>query len=268
MPEMQTFPQHGIRPVLADLADQLARARAEARVLDAGPWRAKIASVEEAYRIQSQLATRAGNAVRGWKVTALNIEQQRGYLTDRPVAGALLSPFVHMAPSVLSAAQFVVPLLECEVAFLLDADLPPRDQDYTRGEIEAAVDAVVPAMEIADSRWPANAPDLLKLADSMGNGAFIAGTPVRDWRNLDLGNLAVTLTHDGSVAERGSSERILGDPLLAVVALANAQPLPAGGLKRGQFVTTGTCTTPIPPKSGTYVGEFGALGTLRLDFVP
>jgi 2-keto-4-pentenoate hydratase len=268
MPDKQTFPQHGSQPVYTDLADELARVRAEARVLEAGPWRAMITSVEEAYRIQSQLAARAGNAVRGWKVTALNIEQQRGYLTDRPVAGALLSPFVHAAPSVLSAAQFVVPLLECEVAFLLGADLPPRDQDYTRGEIEAAVEAVVPAMEIADSRWPANAPDLLKLADSMGNGAFIAGTPVRDWRRLDLDNLAVTLTHDGAVVERGSSTRILGNPLLAVIALANAQPLPAGGLKRGQIVTTGTCTTPIPPKRGVYVGEFGALGTLRLDIVP
>jgi 2-keto-4-pentenoate hydratase len=146
----------------------------------------------------SRNSRRAGNAVRGWKVTALSIEQQRGYLTGRPVAGALLSPFVHTAPSVFSAAQFVVPLLECEVAFLLGADLPPREQDYTRREIEAAVEAVVPAMEIADSRWPANAPDLLKLADSMGNGAFIAGTPVRDWRKLDLDNLAVSLTHDGA----------------------------------------------------------------------
>jgi 2-keto-4-pentenoate hydratase len=102
----------------------------------------------------------------------------------------------------------------------------------------------------------------------MGNGAFISGTPVRDWRKLDLDNLAVTLTHDGDVVERGSSARILGNPLLAVVALANAQPLPADGLKRGQIVTTGTCTTPIPPKRGVYVGEFGALGTLRLDIVP
>jgi 2-keto-4-pentenoate hydratase len=44
--------------------------------------------------------------------------------------------------------------------------------------------------------------------------------------------------------------------------------LPADGLKRGQIVTTGTCTTPIPPKRGVYVGEFGALGTLRLDIIP
>jgi 2-keto-4-pentenoate hydratase len=251
----------------ADLADELARARAEVRVLETGPWRASVTNVAEAYRIQSQLAGRAGNTVRGWKVTALAIEQQRSFLTDRPVAAALLSPFVHMAPAVLSAAQFIVPLLECEVAFLLGADLPPRQQPYTRSEIEAAVEAVVPAIEVADSRCPADAPNLLKLADSMGNGAFITGAPVRDWRKLDLENIDVTLTHDGSVTERGSSARILGNPLLAVIALANAQPLPAGGLKRGQIVTTGTCITPIPPKPGAYVGEFGALGTLELSFV-
>jgi 2-keto-4-pentenoate hydratase len=250
----------------ADLVDKLARARSEARVLDAGPWRTSVTNVEEAYRIQSQLAGRPGNIVRGWKVTALAPEQQRNFLTDRPVAAALLSPFVHTAPATLSAAQFIAPLLECEVAFILGADLPARTQPYTRGDIEAAIEAAVPAIEIADSRCPADAPNLLKLADFMGNGAFITDAPVRDWRKLDLENLPVTLMHDGSVAERGNSSRILGNPLLAVIALANAQPLPAGGLKRGQIVTTGSCITPIPPKPGTYVAEFGALGTLRLNW--
>jgi 2-keto-4-pentenoate hydratase len=250
----------------ADLAEELARARAEARVVDAGPWLGSVTNVEEAYRIQSQLAARPGNAVPAWKVTALAPEQQRGFLTDRPVAAPLLSPFVHTGATTLLSAQFIVPLLECEVAFVLGADLPPRAQPYTRGEIEAAIEAVVPAIEIADSRCPADAPNLLKLADFMGNGAFISGAPVRDWRKLDLENLTVTLTHDGSVTERGNSSRILGNPLLAVIALANAQPLPAGGLKRGQIVTTGSCITPIPPKPGAYVGEFGALGTLQLNW--
>jgi 2-keto-4-pentenoate hydratase len=250
-----------------NLADELARARSEAHVLDAGPWLASVPDIDEAYRIQSQLAGRPGNIVRGWKVTALAPEQQRGFLTNRPVAAALLSPFVHTAPATLSAAQFIVPLLECEVAFVLGADLPPRTKPYTRDEIEAAIEAVVPAVEIADSRCPANAPDLLKLADSMGNGAFLSAAPVHDWRKLELENLPVTLTHDGSVTERGSSARILGNPLLAVIALANAQPLPAGGLKRGQIVTTGSCITPIPPKPGAYLAEFGALGTLRFNIV-
>ena len=200
--------------------------------------------------IQSQLAARPGNTVPAWKVTALAPEQQRGF-PDRPSGGRpLLSPFVHAFGATIATGRAIHrSLLECEVAFVLGADLPPRPKPYTRGEIEAAIEAAVPAIEIADSRCPAEAPNLLKLADCMGNGFFISGAPVRDWRKLDLENLAITLMHDGSVTERGNSARILGNPLLAVIALANAQPLSAGGLKRGvQIVTTGSCITPIPPK--------------------
>jgi 2-keto-4-pentenoate hydratase len=247
------------------LADALASARAEARTLDAAPWLNSVASVADGYAVQTLLAQRPGHEVRGWKVTALVAEQQRLFSSDRPVAGALLAPFVHAAPAKLSLKSYVTPLLECEVAFLLGADLPARVQPYTRADIEAAVEAVVPAMEIADCRWPAKAPDLLKLADSMGNGAFIAGAPLRDWRKLDLTGLAVTLSLDGSVVDKGSSARILGNPLLAVIALANAQPLPADGLKCGQIVTTGTCTTPLALREGRYSGDFGPLGSLQID---
>lgn len=250
---------------LTDLAKQLARARAQARVLDVGPWLTAVTSVEAAYRVQSQLATLGGNDVRGWKVTALSAEQQRSFSADHPVAGALLAPFVHTVPATLSLADFITPLLECEVSFRLGADLPARAERYTRENIEAAIEAVVPAMEIADGRCPADAPNLLKLADSMGNGAFITGKAVKDWKNLTLSDIAIALSHDGTDVERGSSARILGDPLLAVIALANAQPLPAGGLKRGQIITTGTCTTPIPPRPGLYAGNFGLLGTLSLE---
>ena len=252
---------------LNDLADELYRARAEARLLDVDAWRHVIRNVDDGYASQSLLAARAGHAVRGWKVTALSPEQQVLYLASRPVAGALLAHFVHAAPATLSRKHFVTPLLECEVSFLLGADLPARDKPYTRADIEAATEAAVPAMEIADCRWPDDAPGVLKLADSMGNGAFIAGQPVTNWRTLDRSAIDVTLSHDGKVVERGSSARILGDPLLAVIELANAQPLPAGGLKRGQIVTTGTCTTPIPLQAGRYVGDFGGIGTVQLDIV-
>ena len=121
---------------------------------------------------------------------------------------------------------------------------------YTRAEIAEAVDALVPAYEIADLRVPAEAPGLLKVADCVGNGAFIAGPAIADWRGVDLGTIEVVLSHNGAERARGPAARILGDPLMAVVTLANAQPLPAGGLKRGQIVTTGTCTTPLALEQG------------------
>ncbi|HEX5464725.1 MAG TPA: hypothetical protein VFW88_08435, partial [Burkholderiales bacterium] len=147
------------------------------------------------------------------------------------------------------------------------ADLPARAAPYTRPEIEAAVDAVVPAMEIADSRLPPDSPEILKAADVVGNGALVTGRPMRDWRKLDLSDIDITLSHEGTSIGRGSSIRILGNPLLAVVALANAQPLPAGGLRKGQIVTTGTCIIPVPLRTGAYVGDFGPLGNVVLEVV-
>jgi 2-keto-4-pentenoate hydratase len=245
-------------------ASALAQARREAKILGHAACEGSIRSVSDAYAVQDELAR--GIAVRGWKVSALKPEQQRGYLSDRPVAGPLLAPYVHSAPATLPLATFIAPLLECEVAFVLGADLPPRATPYSRQEIEAAIEAVVPVMEVADCRFAPGAPDLLKLADDMGNGAFIVGDIARDWRNLNLSQIGITLTHDGKETWQGESARILGNPLLAVIALANAQPLPAGGLKRGQIVTTGTCTTPIAPRAGEYVAQYDALGTVRVRF--
>jgi 2-keto-4-pentenoate hydratase len=250
---------------MSRLAEQLLRARAETRVVDAGVANGAVGTVADAYLIQDQLASMLGGDVRGWKVTALTPEQQRGYSTDKPVAGPLLAPFFHNAPASLGLQQFIAPLLECEIAFLLGRDLPPRETPYQRAEIEAAVEAIVPAIEIADCRWPADAPGLLKLADDMGNGAFIAGDAISDWRGVDLSALDVALTFAGAEAARGPCSRILGDPLLAVLALANAQPLSAGGLKRGQIITTGTCIEPIPLRAGSYVADFGPLGKLSLS---
>jgi len=246
------------------LAAKLAAARAAAGVMAAREAGGEVASITDAYRVQDALAAQAG-AVRAWKVSALTPEQQRGYPTDRPVGGALFAPFCHDTLARLTLKSFVAPLMECEIAFLLGRDLPQRKAPYTRAEIADAVEAMVPAIEIADCRLSADATDLQKLADDMGNGAFIMGAAVRDWRTIDLAGREVVLTLDGGDVARGPCAKVLGDPLMGVVGLANAQPLPAGGLKRGQIVTTGTCITPVAMKTGAYVADFGTLGRVALN---
>ncbi len=252
---------------MISLAEQLAAARGKASILDVQLWRDAVTSVADAYEVQSELVRLAGGGVRAWKVTALSLEQQKGYRSDKPVAGALLARFVQETPAELALSQFVTPLLECEISFLLGRDLPAREQPYRRVDIEAAIEAIVPALEIADCRWPADAPDLLKLADDMGNGAFITGKPTSNWRVIDLTGIGIVLTYDGTDIEHGNAAKILGDPLLAVKMLADAQPLPAGGLKCGQIVTTGTCITPVALKRGRYDADFGQLGTISLTIL-
>jgi 2-keto-4-pentenoate hydratase len=246
----------------ASTAQELALARREARRLtsDASPV---VADVAEAYQIQSALAALTQNDVRGWKVTALTLPDQQKFLSSRPVAGIMLGGHVHPAPATLALSDFIAPLLECEIAFVLGRDLPERTVPYQRSDIVAAIAHVLPVFEISDSRVSPDAANLLKLADCMAHGALIAGSEAMP---LDVTNVDIVLRHGDEILQHGSSARILGDPVLAVQALANAQPLPAP-LKKGQIVTTGTCTDPVELRRGEYAADFGPLGVLRMTVV-
>jgi 2-keto-4-pentenoate hydratase len=253
----------GATESLAELAGRFVRARAETYALPDDPS-LLVATVSDAYEVQSNIVALTGD-VRGWKVTALTPGDQAKYRSDRPVAGPLLAPYVMATPAVFVLSQFVAPIIECEIAFVLGADLPPREPPYAQAEVEAMVDAVVPGIEIVDSRIPARATDLLRLADSMANGAYVIGAPVSAWRDLDLTSIPVAFSTDNGDGESGTSARVLGNPFLAVIALANAQPLAGPGLKKGQIITTGTCTPPVPLRKGNYVANFGPLGEIRFS---
>ena len=130
----------------------------------------------------------------------------------------------------------IFPLLECEVAFTLAVDLPAQATPYELTDVEAAVEDIVAVIEIADSRVPSSSSDLLKLADCMSNGALVTGGRTSGRKKIDFTDIEILLKHNGKELERGQSSRIMGNPLLALLALANAQPLPAGGLRNGRMI--------------------------------
>lgn len=247
----------------AALAKQLQDARASARAIEIASR--DVASLDSAYAIQSELIALSGGDLKGWKVTALTRNDQQKFGTDRAVAGALLGHSVYSSGAQLRLSAFVAPLIECEIAFLLAADLPPRSPPCSRNEVEACIAAVVPVFEFPDSRVGAGAGDLVKLADVMSNGALVTGSAMKNWRALDLTKIDIRLELAGRLVAEGSSARILGDPILALLALANAYPLPAP-LRAGQIVTTGTCTEPLIVQPGKYVASFSGLGDVEVSF--
>jgi 2-keto-4-pentenoate hydratase len=250
----------------SDLARKLALARDRGCIAALDPSDT-ITDVEEAYLVQAELAALEKDGVRGWKVTALTAPEQRKFSSSRPVAGALLGQYVHAGPTCVALSNMILPLLECEVAFTLAVDLPAQAAPYQLTDVEAAVEDIVAVIEIADSRMPSSSSDLLKLADCMSNGVLVTGSRTSgrkkiDLTKIDLTKIEILLKHNGKELERGHSSRIMGNPLFALLALANAQPLPAGGLRKGQIITTGTCTTPID--RGEYVADFQSLGAVQL----
>ena len=110
----------------SDLARKLALARSRGSIAALDPSDT-IANVEEAYRVQAELAALEKDGVRGWKVTALTAPEQTKFSSSRPVAGELLGQYVHAGPTCVALSNMILPLLECEVAFTLAVDLPAQN---------------------------------------------------------------------------------------------------------------------------------------------
>jgi 2-keto-4-pentenoate hydratase len=253
----------------------LMRARRDARAIADWPVDRRPADLAEAYRLQAAVASRLGEVV-GWKVAAVTEGQRQALGVDRPVGAPLLRRWMHdtrSSPATLRLADFIAPRLECEFAFELSRDLPPRpESNYTRAEVAAAVGALRLGVEIVDWRVPRGLGALTELADGFNNGAYIAGPAIVAWSDIDLGATGIVLrrTHESrseDVAD-GSGRAILdGDPFATVVMLANAPPDARRGLAAGDIVTTGSCTgAPLVPGEGRYRAEFARLGSVEFVF--
>jgi 2-keto-4-pentenoate hydratase len=254
----------------------LASARREARAIADWPRERSPRDLAEAYRLQAKVIAELG-AIGGWKIAAVTPAQRAALAVDQPIGAAIPARFLHDARNArvrLRIADFIAPKLECEIAFELGSELPPRPaQAYSRDEVRRAVKALRIAVEIVDGRVPRGLGALVELADGFNNGALVAGTALADWDATDFARLPIVLVRDRDgrrdEVARGSAAAILdGDPFATVVMLANAPPDASRGLAAGDIVTTGSCTgAPALPGPGSYRADFAQLGSVEFVFL-
>lgn len=214
------------------------------------------------YAVQDATLAMIG-PIGGWKVGAKGPGQEP---TCAPLPAAGLLP----EGVALRGPAWRLRGIEVEVAFVLGDSLPPRDQPYSRQDIEAALALVVPAIEIVESRledWLGAGSDA-QLADLLSHGALVTGRPrpfAREW--LHLGALEARLRFGRRTVAHTVGGHPSHDIGALLVWLANHCAARGVGLKAGQVVTTGTCTGLLFASAGTRVsGEIEGLGTLAVWF--
>jgi 2-keto-4-pentenoate hydratase len=195
-----------------------------------------LAEVADAYAVQ-ELVVRELGPVGAWKVGAPSP-------TAEPVRAPILAATIHPSPVTLPAEAFHVVGIEAEIAYRLGADLPPRARPYAHDDVAAAIEGMLPAIEVVDTRLADHetAPPLWKLADNQINGGLVTGDLVTDWRHFDPLTQPVRLQVDGRVVAESQGGNTAGDPFRLLVWLANHCGEHCGGLRRGQIVTTGSLT--------------------------
>jgi 2-keto-4-pentenoate hydratase len=227
-------------------------------------------SVADAYAIQvAQVAawTSAGALVKGHKVGLTSAVMQRQLGVDQPDSGVLLDTMFLAEGTRAKFGRFLQPRAEPEIAFVLGR--PLRGPGVSVAEALAAVDFVLPALEIIDSRiadWQITLADTV--ADNASSGAVVLGSrPVRA-DSLDLSLVGCLLRRNGQLEGTGAGGAVLGSPVNALVWLANTLGARGAGLEAGHVILPGSVCAAIPFGAGdTVSATFDRLGSVSVTFL-
>lgn len=225
--------------------------------------------LDDAYGIQLlQVEARCaeGRRVKGHKVGLSSAAMQAQLGVDQPDFGHLLDDMFYAPHDGVPLSRFIQPRVEPEIAFVLGGDL--EGPGVTYGEAARAVDCVLPALEVIDSRvrdWRITIADTV--ADNASSGGVVLGGTPRRLGADDLSLVGCNLSVDGRVVATGAGGAVLGDPLAALVWLANVLGARGVRLCAGEVILPGSLCASVPVGAGTdVVATFGGIGTVVAHF--
>lgn len=204
-------------------------------------------TLTQGYDSQDQLFAAAAGPRAGWKLGVGSPAGMRAANLSRPLIGQLEAKRCHASGAHIALPAVTPVNVECEVAFVLDRDIPPQ---AGRVPVSEDIRATCVTFEVVRSRfvdrkavgWPSFVADnvgfeALVVSDSLGAGIDI---PL-------LAELAQTteVYVDGECRARGLSGDAATDPLVSLAHLYAHAAERGQTLKAGDVVTTGAMCQPF-----------------------
>jgi 2-keto-4-pentenoate hydratase len=131
-----------------------------------------------------------GDGVTGWKIGATSQAIQQLLQIDEPIYGSLLESNRVASGETISLSRLIHPRIECEIAFLLGADVVGPGIGVS--DVLAATGAVMASLEINDPRtreWKIGSREAI--ADNGITARFVLSEQRLPVEGLDLANTTV-----------------------------------------------------------------------------
>lgn len=197
-------------------------------------------------------------------LTNARVQAQLG--VDQPDYGHLLDDFFYLEHAPIPPGRFIAPKIEPEIAFVLRS--PLRGPGVTVAQALDAVDYVLPALEIVDSRiedWRIGIIDTI--ADNASSGAVVLGSTPTRIGDIDLRLTGCTLHQNGRLVATGAGGAVLGSPLNSLVWLADTVGALGVTLEPGHVILPGAATPMVTVGAGdTVTARFAGMGSVTAVF--
>jgi 2-keto-4-pentenoate hydratase len=231
-------------------------------------------SLAQAYRLQAGVvrALMARWAVQhaGFKISCTGTADRALIGADEPTYGMLTDVHLLESGASIDLNGANAPLVEPELLLRLTRE---PATDASRDELADSVE-VAAGLEVPISRfrhwWPEGAMPNLTLGGLVGDNS-VAGFVVagQNWTRLsasEIDSMTVELrTPDGQSA-RGRAGNVFGSPLAALSWLLGATRRHGVPVPSGAVVASGTFTSPVRARRGTYVADYSMAGAVSVTF--
>ena len=179
-----------------------------------------------------------------------------------PVYGRITEDMLVPPGQPITVAELIHPRAEPELALVVGRPIPPGADVAA---VLAAIDAVYPAIEVADSRYSEPFRLVDSVADNAGAARVVLGDQPRKPGDLvDLHVLGCVFSHpDGFETAAGGAA--MGHPAAALAWLAGALAARGDRIEPGTVVLTGGLTAAVPLRVGERLtAEFDGLGLVEV----
>ena len=208
----------------------------------------------------------AGRRLVGRKIGLTSLAVQRQLGVDQPDYGMLFDDMDVPLGEPIAWGRVQQPRIEAELAFVLGRGLD--DPLATSADVLAAVDYVVPALEIVGSRvagWDIRITDTI--ADNASSGLFVIGHTPRRLTEVDIVGATMAMERGGITVSTGSGAACLGSPLSAVLWLARVMASHGRPLQAGDLVLSGAPGPMVAVEPGDrFEARIDGLGSVHAEF--
>lgn len=225
--------------------------------------------LDRAFRLQCAVTQELGWQQAGWKIGCTSERAQKALNAQGPFPGTIFANRVYRSGEAFPTTPENRRVVEPEVCFTMEKDLPPRGRDYTVDEVTAAVAHVCVALEVVNPRTPRGFGDAVPwfIVDGGLNEGIVLGEAQKPLSRAQYSSLRGQVWWNGREMQGGVGANALGGGDLALTWLANHLNAHGMGLKEGEIITTGVITEFFSAALGDDVEvTFEHLGAVTVKF--